>query len=365
MEVNDQVIDQTEEEIPLEETIRAAMRGDDAPIVKETVPPVESKPAVSRDEAGKFAQPAKDKPRETLTLPAKVEPIAPIDGAVTTPAFKAPDGWKGDLKALFPTLPPEIQAEIARRETDTHKALTKQDEERTLGKRVNEMAMPYLPTIKAEGATVEKAFQDYLQTAHVLRSGNSVQKAQSILAVMNQFKVNPQDLFSILQGGNVNTGGAVQPAQFNPVIETLTQRLGHLEQERQQEIQQRQLQEEHSLQGQIDDFSSKKGHEHFEKVRTHMGVLLENGIASDLEDAYQRAVYAEPDIRSSLIASNTQAEQDKRNSEARAKAEAARRAGGSVYGGPGSAKPLNGSGVDIPIEETIRSAIREASGRIN
>lgn len=365
MEVNDQVIDQTEEEVPLEETIRAAIRGDETPVVNDTPAPVESKPSVARDETGKFAQVQKDKPRETLTLPAKVEAAVPVVDNAVQPTFKAPDGWKGELKALFPTLPPEIQAEISRREADTHKALTKQDEERTLGKRVNEMATPYLPTIKAEGATVEKAFQDYLQTAHVLRSGNPVQKAQSILAVMNQFKVNPQDLFSILQSGNVNLGGAVQPAQYNPVIETLTQRLGRLEQERQQEIQQRQLQEEHSLQGQIDDFSSKPGHEHFEKVRTHMGVLLENGLANDLEDAYQKAVYAEPDIRSSLIASQSQAEQDKRLTEAKAKAEAARRAGGSVIGGPGSARPLNGSGADIPIEETIRSAIREASGRIN
>src|ERR1700742_206541 len=118
--------------------------------------------------------------------------------------------------------------------------ITAQDADRTLGKKVNEMATPYLPTIRAEGATVEKAFQDYLQTAHVLRSGTDIQKAQSIAAVMNQFKVNPQALLSVLQGGNVQPGARPQQAMHNPALDTLQQRLDRLEAERQAEVQQRQ-----------------------------------------------------------------------------------------------------------------------------
>ena len=124
--------------------------------------------------------------------------------------------------------------------------------------------------------------------------------------------------------------------------------------------QQHQVQEQQSLQSQIDDFSAKPGHEHFERVKVHMGALLENGLATDLEDAYQQAIYAVPDIRSSLIASTAQVESEKRLTEAKAKAEAARRAGGSVSGSPGATSPLNGSGHNVPIEETIRAAIRES-----
>lgn len=365
MEVEDQIIEE-EREVPIEETIRESIRSLETPQAEITPVAAEPvKPAVARDEEGKFApKPKEDKPRDTLKLPDKVQAIpAATDPVIAAAAVVAPKGLKPEFKAKFGELTPDWQAELTRREADAAKVLAAQDEERLLGKKVNEMATPYLPTIRAEGATVEKAFQDYLQTAHVLRSGTDHQKAQSIAAVMQQFKVNPQALLSILQGGNVQSGNQAAP-QLDPRLETLTQRLDRLETERQSEVQQRQLQDEHSLKSQIEEFSTKPGHEHFDQVRTHMGVLLENGIATDLEDAYNRAVYADPEIRSTLIAANQQAEAGQRLSEQKARTEAARRAGGSVSGGPGGAKALNGAGRDVPLDETIRAAIREASGHI-
>lgn len=351
MEVNDQVIDapDDEKEVPIEETIRDAIRASNPEPAPEP-----AKPAAVRDEAGKFAERPK---RETLTLKpadAGINPNHPALGAEAPAAapqtFKAPDALKPELKAKFNELPPEWQAEWTRREADAHKALTKQDEERTLGRRVNEMALPYLPTIRAEGATVEKAFQEYLQTAHVLRSGTPAQKSMALRQVAQQF--------------NVDLSLPLQQGPRDPQIAQLERQLAEVQGQLQGFTRQHQNQELHSLQSQIDDFASKPGHEHFDRVRTHMGILIENGMSPDLEDAYQRAVYADPEIRSSLIASQSQAETDKRLAEAKAKADAARRAGGSVSGGPGASRPLNGSGAEVPLEETIRAAIRESSGRV-
>lgn len=322
----------------------------------------------ARDEQGKFVEAPKEakKPKADVAAPVQGTPaqIAPAQSQPVTPAPAAtiPKGLKPEFKAKFGELTPDWQAEINRREADAAKVLASQDDERLLGKKINEMANPYLPTIRAEGATVEKAFGDYLQTAHVLRAGTDLQKAQSVASIMQMFKVNPQDLFSILQGGNVNPGGQPVPGQFDPRYESLTQRLNRIEQERQTEVQQRQLQEQHSLQSQIDEFSTKSGHEHFDQVRTHMGVLLENGIASDLEDAYQRAVYADPEIRSTLIAS--QASSGQRLTEQQAKTDRARSAAISVTGSPGSSRPLNGSGSVGSIEDDLRAAMREVSGRV-
>jgi hypothetical protein len=365
MEVADQIIEEERDE-PIEETIRNAIRGTEAVETAPVVSPViEDKPADTavRDAEGKFAAAPKVK-RETLTVPKPAE-NAPIDNVVqlqpATPAIKAPDGWKAELKAKFPELPPEVQAEIARRETDMHKALTRQDEERTFAKRVNEIVSPYLPTIRAEGGTPEKAIESLLQTAHTLRNGNDYQKAQNVAAVIQQFKVDPQVLFSILQGGNVNTGvplqqapytqAAIQPHQVTELVQA-------------ELAKQHQIQEQHTLQSQIEAFASDPAHPHFERVKVLMGSLLETGEAADLEDAYNQACYAKPDIRSSLTALQQQAANDQRTTEARAKAEAAKRAGGSVTGGPGSAKALKGPGTDVPLEETIRAAIRESSGRV-
>lgn len=371
--LDDQVIDDKEVDIPIEETIRAAIRGEDSadvsaasPAPTGDIPP--PKPDRVRDETGKFAEAPKEAKRETLTLkdkaPANPQNAVtnPLDATAQTPgintllAIKAPESLKPEMKAKFAELSPEWQAEMVRRETEAHTALTRNDEHKTLGRKINEIAMPYLPTIKAEGGTVEKAFSDLLQTAHVLRQGSDMQKANTVAAVMQQFNVSPQALFSILQGGNVNTGQPLQPIAPQQDVAALVQA---------ELAKQNQILEQRSLQSQIEEFASKPGHEHFERVKVLMGSLLESGEAQDLEDAYSQAIYAKPDIRSSLLASQTQANTDKRNAEAKARTEAARRAGGSVSGGPGGVSPLNGSAANVPIEETIRSAIREASGRIN
>ncbi len=329
------------------------------------------KPDRPRAEDGKFVEAPKESApkRETLSVPKPAADGIQVDASQqipnpATPAVKAPEGWKPELKAKFGELPPEVQAEVARREADFHRALTKQDEERAFGRKVNEMATPYLPTIRAEGATVEKAFQDYLQTAHVLRSGTDQQKAQSIAAVMSQFRVDPNALLSILQGGNVQTANGLQQAQFNPAIESLQQRLDRIEREQQDREQQRQLQETQSLTSQIEDFKSKPGHEHFEQVRELMGVLLESGKAADLEDAYNRAIYADPEIRSSLLTAQSQEQSGKRLTELKATTERAKSAAVSVTGGPGSSRPLNGAGSVGSIEDDLRAAMREHTGRV-
>lgn len=368
MEVNDQVLEE-QKGVPIEDTIRDAISSLNNRS-EETVPekPAETIPEVPdrvRDEAGKFATAPKPK-RETLGVPAaKAEGAVETVAAPVASAVKAPIGWDNQMRTEFEKLPPAVQAYVSKRENDAHQKISAQDEERLLGKKVNEMATPYLPTIRAEGATVEKAFSDYLQTAHVLRSGTPHQKAQSIAAVMNQFRVDPNTLLSILQGGNVVPGNVPQQAMHNPVVDSLQQRLDRIEADRQAEIQQRQTQEQRSLEGQVSDFATKPGHEHFETVRELMGKLIEAGIANDLDDAYDKAIYATPEIRSTLVSANTQQEQAKRVAEANAKASAAKWAGGSLSGGPGAARALNGAGTDVPIEETIRAALREASGRIS
>ena len=95
-----------------------------------------------------------------------------------------------------------------------------------------------------------------------------------------------------------------------------------------------------------------------------MGVLLESGKASDLEDAYNRAIYADPEIRSSLLAANQQATNGKRLTELNAKTERAKSAAVSVTGSPGGSKPLNGSGSVGSIEDDLRAALREVGGRV-
>lgn len=324
----------------------------------------------TRDEQGKFAETPKG--RKVLTLPEKSAGInvsaqpqigSPAPDAQPSVAIKPPHGWKAELKAKFNELPPEVQAEIARRDSETLNAISKQDDDRLFGRRVTEIVSPYLPTIRAEGGTPEKAIETLLQTAHVLRQGTDQQKALSVAQVIQQFRVSPQALFSILQGGNAQGGQPPQQGQFDPRFETLQQRVDRMEQERQAEVQQRQIQEQATLHSQIEDFATKPGHEHFEKVKLMMGHLLSSGQATDLDEAYNKAIWTDPEIRSSLIAA--QVDPNKRLTEQTAKTERARNAAVSVTGSPRGARALNGAAnPHSSIEDDLRAAIRERDGRV-
>lgn len=327
----------------------------------------------ARDAEGKFIEAKDSKPaRKVLTLPEKDAGVnaqaqpqigAETPAVATSTPIKAPHGWKAELKAKFNELPPDVQVEIARRDSETLNTISKQDDDRLFGRRITEIVSPYLPTIRAEGGTPEKAIETLMQTAHVLRQGTDQQKALAVAQVIQQFKVSPQGLFSILQGGNQGIGLPPQQGQFDPRFETLQQRVDRMEQERQAEVQQRQLQEQATLQSQIEDFATKPGHEHFEKVKAMMGHLLNDGQAADLDEAYNKAIWTYPEIRSSLIAA--QVDPNKRLTEQTAKTERAKNAAVSVTGSPGGARALNGAtNPHGSIEDDLRAAIRERNGRV-
>jgi hypothetical protein len=305
----------------------------------------EAKAQKARDEAGRFVKTE----RETLTLPADKGPtqtIAPV---------KPPEGWTAPMKAKFATLDPEVQGEIIRRETDMHRQFTTQDQDRTLGKGIREVAAPYLASIRAEGGDEKKAFESFLNYAQVMRGGNEFLKARHLAVIMRDFNVSPQALYSILQGGNVQPGQSLQPPMTQADIAKIVQ--AELDQ-------QRQTQEEAELHGKIQAFAADAGHEHFEDVRPIMGALLQSGHAKDLQDAYDQSLWAYPEIRSTLAAAQVSEAESKRLTEAKAKADAAKRAAGSVSGGPGGAKPPTGTGVERSLGEELRANFRAATGRV-
>jgi len=299
----------------------------------------------SRDESGKFtATPKEDaSKRETLTLPDKKQPegvqpdpAAALGQALTPaiveppkPVIEPPKGWNAEEKAKWSEVPEWAQKAATRREEALTKQLFQHDEARDFGRKLQEIANPYMPTIRAEGADINKAFENYLQTSFALRSGTPMQKSLALHAIAQQFNV---DLSLPHQQGGVDpryvqleTGG---------------------------------------LQQQIADFSSSPGHEHFEQVRVRMGSLLESGEAKDMEEAYQQAIWSHPEIRSSLIAAQSKAAEDQRIADLKAKADAAKAAAVSVTGAPGGSRPMNGATSHGSIADDLRAAMAEIRGRV-
>lgn len=285
----------------------------------------EEKPAKQRDETGKFAK------KEVVDKP--------VD---ETPKTVAPQSWKAEYKDKFATLPPEIQAEIMRREEEVDKTIKNQDEERLFGKQLKETITPYLPIIQAEGGTPATAVKDLLNTAYVLRTGTPEQKRNLILRTAQQYGV---DLTQVSQQSDAD-----------PQVQALYQKIESLEGRLTQQDMSREQQERAAIQSEIDAFASNPDHRHFETVKADIAALLNGGRATDLKDAYQKAVWANPDTRSALLAE----QEAKRVAEIKAKADAARKAGSSVTGSPGATAPKVAKVQDRGLREELEANFRAA-----
>lgn len=350
--------------------VRAAINelkvGSDTPPINVVLDKAEAgKP---RGEDGKFVPAAKEAApkRETLTLkdkPAEVVTDAPV-GVIADPAqqigvekvepvkpvIEPPKGWSAEAKAKWAEVPEVLQREAVRREEALTKQLFQHDEARDFGRKLQEIANPYMPAIRLDGADVYKGFENYLQTSLALRQGTPMQKSLALHAIAHQFNV---DLSLPQQQGGVDP----KYVQLERQIQDLTQKLQGQDQERQH-------QENQSLEQQVNTWAAGPGHEHFDKIRTRMGRLIDDDPSLNLDQAYEQAIWSHPEIRPSLVAAQTQAAQEKRTADLTAKADAAKSAAVSVKGAPGGSKPLNGAASHGSIADDLRAAIAEVRGRV-
>lgn len=297
-----------------------------------------------RDETGKFLgkeakeAPLKDKP----SLPD--QPTPPV---VEEPAIQPPQAYSGAVKAKWNELPKDIQKELSVREQFFHKELTKHDEERNFGRTVDKIVQPYMATIRSEGATAPQAIESLLNMAHVLRVGSPQQKSDLLLRTAQTFGV---DLRSAVQ----------QPQQqVNPQLQSALQQVQTLQAKMEQAEADKKAAEEAEIHQTIKTFSEDPKNIHFETVREHMRALLNGGIAKDLQDAYDQAVYANPQTRSTLLDQQKSASTEQRVAEQKARAEAARKAGSSIKGAPGIAATRNGQIKGLDLRSTLKQAFAE------
>jgi len=141
-----------------------------------------------------------------------------------------------------------------------------------------------------------------LEADNTLRYGNPEQKAHALASLAYQYGID------------------IGQVQATPVPDQQVYAL-------QSEIQQlkgvvdnfyrtQQQREQSTLNSEIAKFA--EGREHFEQVREDMAALLQAGRAKDLSDAYDQAIWANPQIRTALLA--------KQQAEAAAKVDAERKA---------------------------------------
>jgi hypothetical protein len=304
----------------------------------------------ARDEKGRFVAKQSDNdgvselPEQQAGLPEEV----PGGKSVTEDreaepkeqeqALAPPNGWSADAKAKWHELPTEIQQAVNKREQDVAKFTSTRDEHASFGKSMYQTVQPYMAQIQAEGGTPETAIKSLLNTAYILRVGTAEQRRNVLLQTAQQFGV---DL------GVKPQGDSDIPPYIQPVIQRLNQLEGTFTQREQAERDRNQAE----VNQEITAFAADPKHPHFNEVKVYMTALLKEGAAQSLQDAYDQACWARPDIRATLQAQQRAEEEQKRRAEAKARAEKARNLSG-ITGGPG-----NTAGNSAPENRSLRDEL--------
>lgn len=262
--------------------------------VKPSVPPVEEEaPVAASSESAPASdeQEGTDPPQEPVKAEQSEEkPEEKPETPAANKYDKPPGSWKPAAREKWATVDPEVRAEIYRRDAEVSRGISQYQADAKVGREFQEVVKPFEGTMRAAGVTPSQAIQSLLQTDHSLRFGTPVEKAQRVFEIMAFYGVSAEHLASVIDGT------ARQP-EVPPEVAQLQARLAQLEQGRQVE----QSRTVDTLRSEVDRFASDPANEFYRDVRDQMATLLEKGVARDLKDAYDQAVWANPETRKVLL----------------------------------------------------------------
>lgn len=267
-----------------------------------------------------------------VAQPAQVA-AAPANGAAPEGAPQSPQSWKAEAKAHWDALPAEVRQEVQRREREISTGLQRAHQAQEFSNSMMQEFQPYADILRQEGATPQAAMRTLLETAYTLRHGSPEHKHALMLSLAQQYgidlnkQINPelakaQWEADSLRAANMRNAAGGEQAQMNEVRQVLN------------------------------EFISQPGHEHYETVKNHMIALLNNGQAEDLQEAYDQAVWANPQTRKVMM-EQTQLQQ---NTQRAADLGRNRAAASAVKGAPGSVA-VTPQGNKADLRATIEAAM--------
>jgi hypothetical protein len=244
--------------------------------------------------------------------------------------------WKKPAQEALSQLPPETQQFIVEREQQFHKGIQQYKEDAQKGRSLGNALAPHMEYLQQLQVAPEVAINKLIETERRLRTSSPEVKAKEFVRLAHDYGIDLANLGQV---------------QFDPHRHALETQLAQQQQVLQNLTQSRQVQEEAQLGQTIEQFA--QSHEHFEDVRETMADLLDKGFATDLNDAYTKAIRLNDDIFSRV----NQPQQIDPIQRANVAAKAAKASAVSVKGSP--------TGVTRPPEpKTTEEAVRQAMANL-
>ena len=263
------------------------------------------------------AQPA-EKPRDEVGKFAKAAPAE--EKTEEDPIWRRPPAsWKKDYHETWNLADDKLKQYAWQRESEMKAGVEPLISKAQFADQMQEVLNPYMNTIQGLGIDAPKAVKALMEADHALRYSTPQEKRQYFARLAQSYGVNLNEM-----------GNDLPQQAVDPTIYALQNELNNVRGEVQGWKQQQEQQQNQALLGEINNFSQKA--EHFEEARPAMIQLLQSGMATDLDDAYDKAIRLNPELFDA-VQSGRQAEMDAaKRAAANTAAKRARAAAVSVKG---------------------------------
>lgn len=265
-------------------------------------------------------------------------------------APSAPKTWRKEAAELWVQLPPAVQAEVQKREDDMFRGLEAYKADAGFGRSLRGALDPYMPVLQQYGIDPAQQISSLMQAHHTLALGSPQEK---------------QALFTQLaKDYGVDLGAVADPAGatfVDPTVQALQSELHSVKSFLSAQARQAQDAKVAEITKQIDAFAADPKNAHFNDVANDMVMLLKSGAVKTLEEAYDKALWANPATRAKELSRQTAEREAKQKREATERAAAAKRAS-SVVIRP-QARRASGTAPTGSLDDTLRETLAEINSR--
>ena len=257
-----------------------------------------------RDESGRFAK-------------TTVQEEAPAPEPAEEPVWKRPPlSWKKDYHEVWQKADPRLQEYAFQREEQMRRGVEPLLQAKQFADSMQEVISPYMTTLNGLGMKPEQAISALLKADHTLRTSDPQTRLNYFMQLAGEYGINLQGM------------PQAQQQAVDPTIFALKNELASVRGEVTTWKQQQEAAEQAVLSNEIEGFAQKA--EFFEEARPEMIKLLQSGVAETLEDAYDRAVYGNRELREKVLSAQQAEQNAKMAAEKNRAAKAARAAAVSV-----------------------------------
>jgi len=219
---------------------------------------------------------------------------------------KPPSSWKREYHEPWQSVDPKVREYVWQREEEVRSGIEPMKTKAQFADQVNKAMEPYMPTIQGLGIDAPTAIQALMQADYTLRNSPPAEKRAYLAQLASQY--------------GINLGDEGYDQQVNPIDPAIYELRNELNSVRGEVVGWKRQQEEvqnQTLLSEIEQFAHKA--DFFEDARPTMIQLLNAGVATDLQDAYEKAIRLDPDL-SEQVQQSRQAEADAAKSKAANKA---------------------------------------------